>query len=1104
MFGGGGEMGALLRKIDWAEHPLGPLETWHESLRVTLSICLRTRFPMSVRWGPDLRLLYNDAYAPILGRRHPQALGRPAKEVWSDVWPLVGAQMEAALRGESTFKARNRVPMLRNGVREEAWFSWAYTPILDPAGHVLGCFVVCTEDTVQVQREQELRDTRDRLALTLNAAEIGFWSLNVATQQVVADANLAEAFSISPEVASSGASLDVFTEAIHEEDRPQTLAKIGEALAAADHYEAEYRLRPRDETERWVMARGRIQRNAAGQAVTMSGVLIDITKRRQSEWLINVQNKLLELIASDAALDVVFAELIRLIEEQASDAIASVLLVDDEKRLRHGAAPGLPDDYNQAVDGIAIGPDVGTCGRAAYLREVVSTPDLAADPNWALLKDRAAELGLKAAWSVPILSSNGDILGTLGTYFRRPRLPSPRERKTVESLTKTAAVAIARSRAREALERSEQRFRMLADNISQFTWMGAGDGALFWFSRRWFDYTGTTEDAMRGAGWQTVIHPDHRERVVEKYVRQVSAGETWEDTFPLRGADGAFRWFLSRAFPIRGADGAVQRWFGTNTDITELRDYQEELRQRDERFRQIADSLPQIVWGARSDGTLDYYNLRWYQYIGATEAEPERARWDLHLHPDDLVETGRLWQAALKRGHTYQTEFRVRNAEGEYHWFLTRALPIRDSAGTIVRWFGTCTDIDGRKKLHEENVRLMERERAARLASESAGRMKDDFLATLSHELRTPLNPVLLIATEGAGNEALPDAVRADFAAIAKNVALEARLIDDLLDMTRITRGKLALSVGPADVHTILDDALANVENDLESKGITVTTDYTAPVSLVVADSVRLQQVFWNILRNAAKFTPTGGSITVTTALTADRQRIETVITDSGMGMNEQEVSRLFNAFVQGDHAGSSGSHRFGGLGLGLAISRMLVELHSGRIAGRSAGPGSGSTFTVELPVAERPARTGSPANPPAPAKPGTAKLDGLRRRILFVEDHAPTRTALKNLLIRRHFEVIEAASVTEALAVAADFSFDLLMSDIGLPDGDGYELLARLPKTHKFRAIALTGYGMQEDIDRSREAGFFSHLTKPIDIQDLDAVLAAACADEAVEGSQH
>ncbi|MEO6994536.1 MAG: PAS domain-containing protein [Lacunisphaera sp.] len=829
----------------------------------------------------------------------------------------------------------------------------------------------------------------------------------------------------------------------------------------------------------------------------MFGVLIDITERKQSEQLITAQNEVLKLVASETSLPKVLEELVRHVEARSNgETVASILLVDDEGRLRHGAAPSLPDDFNQAVDGIPIGENVGTCGRAAFLREVVITPDLAADPNWAILHDRVAALRLLAAWSVPIVSASGKILGTFGTYFRQKRVPTAQEKAVVDFLSKTAALAIERTQAKEVARLSDERFRTLADNMSQFAWMADGTGAIIWYNQRWFDYTGTTFESMKGWGWQQVQHPDHVGRVTEKFARHVQEGQAWEDTFPLRSKEGKFNWFLSRAFPIRDASGEVVRWFGTNTDITALRETQEQLRQSESRFRQIADTMPQIVWGAGTDGVLDYYNRQWFEYVGLPENDFEGARWDKYIHPDDLPVTYETWMAALETGQPYQIEFRVRNSEGNYRLFLTRALPIRDSQGKIVRWFGTCTDIQDRKVLHEENLKIIKREREARMASENAGRMKDDFLATLSHELRTPLNPVLLLAGEAVANKSLPAEIRADFETIAKNVALEARLIDDLLDLTRITRGKMAISVEPTDLHTVIMDAIANVAPENAEKQIKLITHFSATSSIVIGDPVRLQQVFWNILRNSAKFTPKGGTVTVTSGVIPENQHIEIRITDTGMGMSEEELSRLFNAFTQGDHAGNSGSHRFGGLGLGLAISRMLVELHSGRILGASEGLGRGSTFTVQIPLTTESQKQKFVGN--TSPFPKLAESQTLRpTRILLVEDHEPTRVSLRQLLIRRHYDVTEAGSVTEAVAIASTQKFDLLVTDIGLPDGDGYQLMRAIRADYEIKGIALTGYGMEEDIERSRLAGFATHLTKPIQIQALDEALASAAAVE-------
>jgi signal transduction histidine kinase len=396
------------------------------------------------------------------------------------------------------------------------------------------------------------------------------------------------------------------------------------------------------------------------------------------------------------------------------------------------------------------------------------------------------------------------------------------------------------------------------------------------------------------------------------------------------------------------------------------------------------------------------------------------------------------------------------------------------------------------------NEELREHEAALRASKEqamAASKAKDDFLAALSHELRTPLNPVLLLATEASNDPRLPAEVRADFETIAKNVSLEARLIDDLLDLTRIERGKLAIEMRPADVHASLNDALAMVRDEIDEKKISLTLKLDAARCVVMGDDVRLKQVFWNVLKNASKFTPPGGGITIETANEAERGSLVLKVTDTGIGMTPVELQRIFEAFSQGDHAKHAGPHRFGGMGLGLAISRMMVELHSGSIRATSGGRDMGTTFLIELPLirAKELAQPEQGAAQPAASPPAPAFADERQLRVLLVEDHKPTSVALARLLSRRNYSVVTADCIAAASALAERETFDLLISDIGLPDGTGYELMSRLHGRHGLVGIALTGYGMEEDVSRSLSAGFVTHLTKPITMQALDTALSAA-----------
>ena len=367
--------------------------------------------------------------------------------------------------------------------------------------------------------------------------------------------------------------------------------------------------------------------------------------------------------------------------------------------------------------------------------------------------------------------------------------------------------------------------------------------------------------------------------------------------------------------------------------------------------------------------------------------------------------------------------------------------------------------------------------RAAKDQAESASKAKDQFLAALSHELRTPLTPVLMLAASMERSEELPPQVRRDFAMIRQNVELEARIIDDLLDLTRITQGKLALRFEQVDPHLLITHALDILRHDFEEKGLVVTLDFAAVEHHVSADAVRLEQVFWNVIKNAVKFTPGGGQITVRSSNTDGHFHL--AVADSGIGITPEELPRIFNAFAQGAEAAAPG---FGGLGLGLSISALLVHEHRGRIWAESAGRDRGATFHIELPLVS------APGPVPSAAAPAPASARALR--ILLVEDHPATRETLARLLTRSGHQVETADCVAQAIEMAGRDSIDIVISDLGLPDGDGHDLMRALRRDFGLRGIALSGYGMQSDIEKSNEAGFVEHLTKPIDLTALEEAI--------------
>jgi signal transduction histidine kinase/DNA-binding response OmpR family regulator len=385
-------------------------------------------------------------------------------------------------------------------------------------------------------------------------------------------------------------------------------------------------------------------------------------------------------------------------------------------------------------------------------------------------------------------------------------------------------------------------------------------------------------------------------------------------------------------------------------------------------------------------------------------------------------------------------------------------------------------ELGHRAALALENAGLYKSAQKARNEAERANLAKDQFLAMLSHELRTPLTPVLTSVLSLESEPDLPEDIRESLQMIRRNVELEARLIDDLLDLTRISKGKVQLNLELVDAHSLLRNALEICQQEIDHKGLALTLDLTAKQVRLKADPARLQQIFWNLIKNAVKFTPNGGQLRVHTSNSADGH-LKVEVSDTGVGIDANSLPKIFDAFEQ------IGRMRFGGLGLGLAITKALVENHKGSIRATSDGLNKGSTFTALFPVS---------VEVSVEAIPAVSTRTGERQsmRILLVEDHEDTNRSLTNLLRRRGYQVQAAHSVKTALDLAATAQFDVLVSDIGLPDGSGIELMRMLHSERPFFAIALTGYGMEEDIRKSYDGGFDHHLVKPVDLNKLDFLI--------------
>jgi PAS domain S-box-containing protein len=564
---------------------------------------------------------------------------------------------------------------------------------------------------------------------------------------------------------------------------------------------------------------------------------------------------------------------------------------------------------------------------------------------------------------------------------------------------------------------------------------------------------------LDGFGLLQKLRAEERTRTIPIILLSARAGEEAR----VDGLDSGADDYLTKPFSARELLARVR----SQLDLAQLRrKASEAMRKSEARFRAFVTASSDVVYRMSANWN-DMLYLSGRDFIADTEGI--NSNWlQKYIHPDDQPHVMKAIQSAIQNKSSFEMEHRVILKDGSLGWTLSRAIPMFDEKGEVIEWFGAATDMTERKRAEDA---LREKS----VEAEAASRAKDDFLAALSHELRNPLTPVLMSSTELAEDPALPAEIRNQLAMIQRNVALEARLIDDLLDLTRISRGKLTLHSAPVDAHSLLRHAEEIVRADMAGRKLDLLFSLSAARPFVMGDAARLQQVFWNLLKNAVKFTPDGGRIVVRTSNPAP-ESLRISVEDSGHGIPSQALEKIFLPFEQG-HLESQ--HRFGGLGLGLSISKALVDLHGGSLQAASEGLNKGATFTLEL------ATTATPqaAVIPAPDSPPSARR-GLR--ILLVEDHAATLEVMTRLLKRDGHQVMAAANMSDALDLATHQPCDIVISDLGLPDGSGVELMRRLRKKYACPAIALSGFGMEADFRESAEAGFCQHLVKPVSIADL------------------
>src|SRR5580700_10849197 len=580
--------------------------------------------------------------------------------------------------------------------------------------------------------------------------------------------------------------------AIHPEDLPMLMQKW-EALRDADKPgECEVRLRRFDGAFRSFLCRVEPHRYEGREAVRWYGTATDIEDHKREEDLAAGEKRLLEMVTSGHSMQGILEALCQFVERMTSGCYCSVVLVDPSgTRLEHGAAPSLPDSFVTSIVGRPLNADSGPCAMAAYLNEQVIAADLTTETRWAAYEwcPMALAHGVRECCSTPISSSGGAALGAFAIYYSEPKMPTPLDQSIIDQFTHIASITVERQRSQEALtnaldeiRRSEAKLRQVIDTIPTLAWCNLSDGPNEFLNKKWHEYTGLSHEESHGWGWQVAFHPEDLPSLMGKWRELLISGEPGEIEARLRRHDGVFRWFLIRVEPLLDQAGKVIRWYGTSTDIQELKQTEEKLRDDERELRRITDAIPQAIVVLGPAGEPLYANQTTLDYTGLTADDVVNPGFRERIfHPEDLEKLREKRKTALERGLPFEAEMRSLRNDGEYRWFLIRYNPFRNEQGQLTRWYATGTDIDDRVRAEERtrNENLALREQIDRNS------MFEDIVGS-SESLRKVLrqvtkvarsdSTVLILGETGTGKELIARAIhkrsaRAEGAFIGVNCA---------------------------------------------------------------------------------------------------------------------------------------------------------------------------------------------------------------------------------------------------------------------------------------------------------------------------------------------
>ncbi len=892
----------------------------------------------------------------------------------------------------------------------------------------------------------------------------------------------------------------------HPDDAKAGLAQWAIALETKQTYEFEGRLQAADGSYRWFLIRIVPLLDEQGQLLRWYGTAMDIHERKltqlNEQFLTALDFRLRQLSDANAMV------------WEVVSSVGSYLKVD--RCLWHtvdleAGVTTVGQDWYQQSD---LKSTTGVYQLSEYiLPEMIGhygmgqplvIEDVTTHIFTASVAHNFAQHKIRAILGIPWIDT-GRWAAALAVNSCTVRQWRSDEVKLLQEIVARLWSLIERTRAIEALREQEERMRLATEAAELGMWFwNIPQDELVWTDRCKALFGFAPDVQMSYEVFLQALHPDDRARTHTAVNRALAERSEYDMEYRTVWQDGSIHWIAAKGRAFYDASGKPQRIMGTAQDITGRKHSEQALQENEQRFVALAQASPVIIFQFNAASECIYINSRWSELTGHTEATALGMGWVDTFHPDDHDRLLREWLYWAQNAHQqgiYQNEGRIVRLDGSILWYYIQALPLIE-AGSVTGYIGTLTNITDRKQAELEREQLLAREQAARQEAERVNRLKDEFFSTLSHELRTPLNPILGWTKMLQGQKLSPDQVTQALETIERNVKHQARLVDDLLDVSRVIQGKLQLNSQPVDLVLILTNAIQTVQFAAQAKFIELKFDDLKPI-YTTGDRDRLGQIFWNLLSNAIKFTPEGGHVTIglSTFQDGSGQSCQIWITDTGIGIAPDFLPHVFEYFRQAE---GGSTRRYGGLGLGLAIVRHLIELHGGTVKAESRGLGQGATFTVKLPLLSDGKRSGS-TNPnhqtmsfandsrietaarslSAVGKPALGTLANVR--MLLVDDEPDNLELLRFLLNEEGAIVSSFTSPAAALQSLTQSPPDVLVSDIGMPEMDGYELIQQvrsLPPQQggQVLAIALTAFAQRVDQKRAIEAGYQAYIAKPVD----------------------